>query len=169
LKGARHSSGLSECPLYPQSRHQRHAPSCLLWATLGLMRRSEHCELFDHLVGAAEHCWRHVRPSALAVVKLITSSNLTGAWTGSSLGFAPLRIRSAYEYEFWYESLRVAMSLVGQKQKSNAPRPMSAPHPKAAICLGRSTSTDPSRRCERLSQPPCECGVPHLIDGRGGP
>jgi len=33
-------------------------------------------------------------PSALAVLRLITSSNLTGAWTGSSLGFAPFRIRS---------------------------------------------------------------------------
>ena len=27
-----------------------------------------------------------VRPSALAVLRLITSSNLTGPWTGSSLG-----------------------------------------------------------------------------------
>jgi predicted phage terminase large subunit-like protein len=32
-----------------------------------------------------------VRPSALAVRSLMTSSNLTGAWTGSSLGFAPRR------------------------------------------------------------------------------
>src|SRR6516225_9906920 len=29
-----------------------------------------------------------VRPSALAVLRLITNSNLTGAWTGSSLGFS---------------------------------------------------------------------------------
>ena len=35
------------------------------------------------------------RPSALAVLRLITNSNLTGPWTGSSLGFAPLRMRSA--------------------------------------------------------------------------
>jgi hypothetical protein len=34
-------------------------------------------------------------PSALAVLRLITSSNLTGTWTGSSLGSAPLRMRSA--------------------------------------------------------------------------
>ena len=33
-----------------------------------------------------------VRPSALAVQRLMTISNLTGAWTGSSLGFAPRRI-----------------------------------------------------------------------------
>src|SRR4029077_15051898 len=34
-------------------------------------------------------CWRNKgtsRPSALAVLRLITSSNLTGAWTGRSLG-----------------------------------------------------------------------------------
>src|SRR5262249_59187563 len=33
-----------------------------------------------------------VRPSALAVLRLMTSSNLVGCWTGSSAGFAPLRI-----------------------------------------------------------------------------
>src|SRR5450759_5124293 len=36
-----------------------------------------------------------VRPSAFAVLRLITSSNLVGCWTGSSPGLAPLRIRSA--------------------------------------------------------------------------
>jgi NADH-quinone oxidoreductase subunit D len=35
-----------------------------------------------------------VRPSALAVFKLITSSNLVGACTGRSAGFSPLRMRS---------------------------------------------------------------------------
>jgi len=35
------------------------------------------------------------RPSALAVFRLMTSWNLIAAWTGSSLGFTPLRIRSA--------------------------------------------------------------------------
>ncbi len=33
-----------------------------------------------------------VTPSALAVLRLITSSNLVGCCTGSSVGFAPLRI-----------------------------------------------------------------------------
>src|SRR5437764_8509860 len=33
-----------------------------------------------------------VRPSAVAVLRLITSSNLVGCWTGRSAGFAPLRI-----------------------------------------------------------------------------
>src|SRR5205807_8441067 len=38
-----------------------------------------------------------VRPSALAVLRLITSSYLVGFCTGTSAGFSPLRIRSTYE------------------------------------------------------------------------
>src|SRR5262245_53658312 len=34
-----------------------------------------------------------VRPSALAVFMLMTSSTLVACWTGSSAGFSPLRIR----------------------------------------------------------------------------
>jgi hypothetical protein len=37
------------------------------------------------------------RPSAFAVVKLITSSNLLGCCTGRLEGWAPLRMRSTYE------------------------------------------------------------------------
>ena len=33
-------------------------------------------------------------PSALAALRLITSSYLVGAWTGRSAGFSPLRMRS---------------------------------------------------------------------------
>src|SRR5262249_8800415 len=36
------------------------------------------------------------RPSALAVFRLITSSNLVGCMIGRSAGFAPLRMRPAY-------------------------------------------------------------------------
>src|SRR5215208_1106388 len=36
-----------------------------------------------------------VRPSALAVLRLITNSNLVGSITGKSLGLAPRRIRPA--------------------------------------------------------------------------
>lgn len=39
--------------------------------------------------------WGKVRPSAFVVLRLMTSWNLTGAWTGSSLGFSPFRMRSA--------------------------------------------------------------------------
>ena len=34
-----------------------------------------------------------VRPSVLAVLRLMTSSNLVGRMTGRSAGFSPLRIR----------------------------------------------------------------------------
>jgi hypothetical protein len=37
-----------------------------------------------------------VTPSALAVLRLITSSNLVGCWTGRSPGLSPFRIRSTY-------------------------------------------------------------------------
>src|SRR5262249_14492877 len=37
-----------------------------------------------------------VRPRAFAVLRLITSSNLVGSWTGRSAGLSPLRMRSAY-------------------------------------------------------------------------
>src|SRR5712692_4383440 len=50
-----------------------------------------------HSITSSARCWRckgTSRPSALAVLRLITSSNLTGAWTGSSLGFAPFKILS---------------------------------------------------------------------------
>src|SRR5262249_49061876 len=40
-----------------------------------------------------------VRPSALAVSRLITNSYLVGVCTGKSAGFSPLRIRSTYEAE----------------------------------------------------------------------
>jgi len=49
-------------------------------------------------ITSSARCWSckgTPRPSALAVFILITSSNLTGAWTGSSPGFAPFRMRSA--------------------------------------------------------------------------
>ena len=37
-----------------------------------------------------------VRPSALAVLRLMTSSNFVGCSTGRSAGLAPLRILSTY-------------------------------------------------------------------------
>ena len=47
-----------------------------------------------------------VNPRALAVFVLITSSNLTGVWTGSSLGFSPLRIRSPSDAARRYSSTK---------------------------------------------------------------
>src|SRR6516165_4793538 len=37
-----------------------------------------------------------VAPRLLAVLRLMTSSNLVGAWTGRSPAFSPLRMRSTY-------------------------------------------------------------------------
>ena len=51
----------------------------------------------DHLAGAREHGRRDMRPSALAVLILITSSYLVGSCTGRSAGFAPFRSRSMYD------------------------------------------------------------------------
>src|SRR5438094_317933 len=45
-----------------------------------------------------------VTPSSLAVFKFIKSSNLVGCSTGSSAGFAPLRILSTYVAERRYNS-----------------------------------------------------------------
>src|SRR5206468_3089077 len=45
-------------------------------------------------------------PSAFAIFRLITSSYLVGACTGSSLGFSPRRMRSTYDATRWNRSGR---------------------------------------------------------------
>jgi hypothetical protein len=45
--------------------------------------------LFDHLVGAQQERFRHREASALAALRLMTSSNLVGVSTGSSHGRTP--------------------------------------------------------------------------------
>jgi len=46
------------------------------------------------ITSSASNCieFETVRPSALAVLRLITNSNLVDCWTGKSAGLAPLRI-----------------------------------------------------------------------------
>ena len=46
----------------------------------------------DDLVGAGEDRWRDRQAERLAVLRLMTSSNLVGCWTGRSAGLAPFRI-----------------------------------------------------------------------------
>src|SRR5215469_10493717 len=46
------------------------------------------------------------RPSAFAVLRLMTSSYLVGACTGRSVGFSPLRMRSTYPAARRYWSIR---------------------------------------------------------------
>src|SRR5262249_790574 len=51
----------------------------------------------DHSITSSAVCRNGsgmVRPSAFAVLRLMTSSYLVGCWTGRSLALAPLRIRS---------------------------------------------------------------------------
>ncbi len=50
--------------------------------------------LFDHLVARASTVAGISRPSAFAVLRLITRSYLVGACTGRSAGLSPLRMRS---------------------------------------------------------------------------
>ena len=84
------------CPLYPQKRTCAVQLADVRFVPIADHAAPQKGSLFDHLVGALlSSVGGTSRPSALAVLRLITSSNLTGAWTGSSLGFAPLRMRSA--------------------------------------------------------------------------
>src|SRR6516165_5071724 len=48
------------------------------------------------------------RPKALAVLRLITNSNLVACWTGKSEGFAPLRILSTNVAERYHVSVKLA-------------------------------------------------------------
>ena len=105
--------GTNVCPIRSQPRHQgTHAP----WFVgprllrLGGDRRGERppdrqaakkCDELPppHSITSsarASSAGGTVIPSALAVFRLITSSNLVGACTGRSAGFSPLRIRSTY-------------------------------------------------------------------------
>src|SRR6266498_789881 len=47
------------------------------------------------------------RPSAFAVLRLITNSYLVGACTGRSAGFSPLRMRSTYSAarRYWFNAI----------------------------------------------------------------
>src|SRR5262245_46530990 len=72
----------------PQSRHRRCANQCLLRAKSASWAYSITSSARASTDGGT------VRPSALAVLRLITSSYLVGACTGRSAGFSPLRMRS---------------------------------------------------------------------------
>jgi hypothetical protein len=47
-----------------------------------------------HLIGTCEESFGNCHADAFAVLKLTTSSNLVGYWTGGSPGFAPRAVRS---------------------------------------------------------------------------
>ena len=71
---SRHSALQMECPLSANSGH------CVVYSITSSARATTDCGL--------------VMPSALAVLRLITSSYLVGACTGRLASFSPLRMRS---------------------------------------------------------------------------
>jgi hypothetical protein len=80
------------CPIADKLLRCRECP---LSANSRLMHRSIQYLYSITSSARVSSCGGTVRLSALAVLRLITSSNLVGCWTGSSPGLAPLRIRSA--------------------------------------------------------------------------
>ena len=66
-------------------------------ATFGLAHRSKQAHHSMSWSARRRKGSEIVSPSAFAVLRLITSSNLVGCWTGNSPGFAPLRMRSTYD------------------------------------------------------------------------
>jgi hypothetical protein len=78
----------------PESGHVQCTSLCLLWANSGLMQRSKKDRYSITSSARASNVGDTVRPSALAVLRLIASSYLVGACTGRSAGFSPLRMRS---------------------------------------------------------------------------
>jgi hypothetical protein len=81
-----------ECSLYPRKRTCA-VPQAM--SAMGLKRTFRHI----HSMSASARCCMPVgtsRPSAFAVLRLMTRSNLVDACTGRSAGLAPLRIRSIY-------------------------------------------------------------------------
>ncbi len=87
------------CPSAIHAITQHSLPGGLLgltWAGLTPADRASFAGAFAHsITSSAVICMISgtVRPSAFAVLRLMTSSNLVGCMTGRSAGFSPLRIR----------------------------------------------------------------------------
>src|SRR5262249_26441128 len=83
-------------------RARRERPRCCPTA----VQRDE-LALFHSITSSASccKCRGTLMPNAFAVLRLITSSYLVGACTGSSAGFAPLGIRSMYSAALVYWSI----------------------------------------------------------------
>src|SRR5262245_51902804 len=84
-----------------QKGHQRSSSGRLgqycLWPRRRAAEQRDELAAPDHSITSsarASSVGGTSRPSAFAVLRLITNSYLVGAWTGRSPGFSPLRIRS---------------------------------------------------------------------------
>ena len=81
----------------------------LTWAGLAPADRASFAGAFRYSITSSARASTEAgksRPSALAVLRLITSSYLTGACTGRSVGFSPLRMRSTYPVARRYWSMK---------------------------------------------------------------
>src|SRR5262245_35589601 len=77
------------CPLYPRKQ------TCAAHEAMSALGQKRTSSLYSITSSARVSTdGGIVRPSALAVLRLITNSYLVGACTGISFGFSPLRIRS---------------------------------------------------------------------------
>jgi hypothetical protein len=79
------------CPLYPRKRT---FAAQTVMSALGQKRTSRRLGYSITSSALASKVGATVSPSTLAVLRLMTSSYLVGACTGSSAGFSPLRMRS---------------------------------------------------------------------------
>src|SRR5262249_40958998 len=89
------------CPLWvkadtPESGHVQCTTPCLLWANSGLMQCNNRIDYSITSSAATSSDGGIVRPSALAVLRLITNSNLVGCSIGRSSGLAPLSSLSTW-------------------------------------------------------------------------
>ena len=86
---------IHRCPLLSESGQNLRRTELTLCAISGLMHRSKQCRYSITSSVSASSCAGTSRPSVLAVLRLITNSNLVDRMTGRSAGFSPLRIRPA--------------------------------------------------------------------------
>ena len=101
---SRHLTPSKACPLYPQKRtfgcDELMSALCQKQTKYNAIRVAYSTSSSAMLSKPEEM----VRPSALAVFMLITSSNLVGCMTGRSAGFSPLRIRPVRIPPCWYRT-----------------------------------------------------------------
>jgi hypothetical protein len=95
ISGQTVAAKISRCPLWSKSGQTPVRLECPLSAISGLMHCSKKLLYSITSSARASSDGGTVRPSALAVLRLMTNSNLVGCWTGKSAGLAPLRIRPA--------------------------------------------------------------------------
>jgi hypothetical protein len=87
------------CPLHDRSSTESGSPSAILLCRISATSRPEQVRQTEQAYSItssarASSVGGTSRPSAFAVVRLTTNSNLVGCSTGMSLGFAPRRILS---------------------------------------------------------------------------